>query len=78
MDYCKEVEKDGKTFLSDYRIKNGNIPFSKGKLSDLKEWYMKSDGLGNLLSSIVIDMDEDDYKIVEYRGSYGKAYAVGI
>ena len=78
MNYCNEIEVDGKRFISDYRVKNGDVPFSKGKLSDLAEWYYRSQGLGDLLSSVIVDMKEEDYKIIEYKGSQGRMFALGI
>ena len=78
MNYCNEVEVEGRRFISDYRVKNGNVPFFKGKLSDLTEWHYRGQGLGDLLGSVIIDMKEEDYKIIEYKGSQGRMFALGI
>ena len=75
--YCEEVVLDGKTYLKDYRIKNGMARYIRGKLGDLTKWYSKSPVLGDLLSSGILDMSKADYVIVEYKGQYGNMYAIG-
>ena len=73
-------EKDGKLFFEDYRVKNGMIEIVRnGRLKDLKEVYAISYGIGDLLGCFNgVDMDEADYRIVQYRGNTGANYALGI
>lgn len=74
-----EITKDkktGKTYVEDYRIKETRIEYVKGKLSDLKEWYLKSDGIGDLLGSIHMIDGFEDMTIVEYSG--GRKFAIGV
>jgi len=71
---CQEYKKDNKTYIQDYRLKN-DIEIVKGKLSDLKEWYYKSNGLGDLLGTCANLMQDNNNLVIV---NYGKKYALGI
>lgn len=71
---CQKYKKDNDTYIKDYRLKK-DIKLIKGKLSDLNEWFYKSEGLGDLLgacSSFVNDID--NIVIVKYSSKY----AIGV
>ena len=74
LDICSEYKKDNDIYIKDYRLKK-DIKLIKGKLSDLNEWYYKSEGLGDLLGvcrSFVNDID--NIVIVKYSNKY----AIGV
>lgn len=78
MNICEVVNIGEKSFLSDYRLDN-MVEYSKGKLGDLKEWYFKSSGLGDLIGCVgMLTLEHEELKVVEYKGKNGKMYAIGL
>lgn len=72
---CELIEIDGQEHLEDYRLKGSKIKFITGKLKDLKEYYAKSIGLGDLIGCIDWGKAEkENLVILKYSGGY----AVGI
>lgn len=70
MKICEiHTAKNGKQYVEDYRLKN-KIEFRKGRLNDLKNWYVKSSGLGDLVSCIPQNYDTKDLCIIEHSGGY--------
>lgn len=59
--------------IDDYRL-NQPLPFIHGRMKDLKTWYIKSDTLGDLLSSINPKINLEGLSIIKYS----RGYVLGI
>lgn len=72
----KKDKETGKAYIEDYRIGAAKIEYVAGKLSDLKEWYLKSDGIGDLLGGVCAIDGFEEMTMVTYSG--GRKFAIGV